>query len=251
MVSTAQPILMKHVLSFLLASGPIWRPLPPLRSWLPHSHLYSIPIRFLVVLTLTSEFPHKIPSWASITLGLSQCNTVISSMASGLHSQGLSRHVLPHAAPGFLARRRWSGWWSSPNFASILLAPDDDDLALCSGGQTQAQGTKKLLSYLVSISGANGELCCCLCIAAELGLGCCLHLSWRGVLRQSQLPRGARGPYSPVGSTGASVTCLATTLQPFSLAGSDCIPAQMQVLLLYSAPMVRHARRLLAPGTLV
>jgi hypothetical protein len=37
---------------------------------------------------------------------------------------------------------RWGGhkgWWSSPNFASTLLAPRDGILALCSGGRTQSQ----------------------------------------------------------------------------------------------------------------
>jgi hypothetical protein len=46
----------------------------------------------------------------------------------------------PHAAPGFFTRRGRKGWWSSPNFASILLASRDDISALCSGRRTQSQG---------------------------------------------------------------------------------------------------------------
>jgi hypothetical protein len=46
-VQGAQPRLMEHVASCLLASGPLWSPPPPTRSRLPHSHLYSSPEGFL------------------------------------------------------------------------------------------------------------------------------------------------------------------------------------------------------------
>jgi hypothetical protein len=48
MVPTAQPRLMKRVASFILASGPTWRSPLPSELRLPHSRLYSSPIRFPV-----------------------------------------------------------------------------------------------------------------------------------------------------------------------------------------------------------
>jgi hypothetical protein len=158
MVPTTQPRLMKCVASFLLASGPTWRPPPPLESRLPHSYLYSSPRRFLVESHLLLGCSHKFPNWTSVTSGLScrgiathnmasglfQCSTMASNTTSGPCSQGPSRHVLPHVAPGFLTRRGHRDWWSSPNFASILLAPRDHTLALCSSRRTQDQGVAKL-----------------------------------------------------------------------------------------------------------
>jgi hypothetical protein len=141
MVPTAQPRLMKRVASFLLASGPTWRPPSPLRSRLPHIHLYSSPRRFPVESHLLLGCSHKIPNWTSVTSGLSQHNIVVPNTTLGPFSQGPSRHVLPYATPGFLARCGRRDWWSSPNFTSILLAPGDDTLALCSGGRTHDQGT--------------------------------------------------------------------------------------------------------------
>jgi hypothetical protein len=146
MVPTAQPRLMKRVASFLLTSGPTWRLPAPLRSRLPHSHLYSSRRRFPMESHPLLGCSHKIPNWTSFTSGLSRCSIVVSNTTLGPCSQGLSRHVLPHAAPGFLTGRGHRDWWSSPNFASILLAPKDDTLALCSSGRTQDQGTKQLLS---------------------------------------------------------------------------------------------------------
>jgi hypothetical protein len=150
-MTTTQPRLMKGVASILLASGPTWGPPPPPRLTLPRSHLYFSPRRFLVVPSLTLGFPHKIPNRASVTPGLPQCSTKISILASNLNSQGLSCHVLPYAAPGFFARRRWSDWCSSPNFASILLDPDADGLTICSSGRVPAQGTKELLSSFAMV----------------------------------------------------------------------------------------------------
>jgi hypothetical protein len=156
---------MERVASFLLASLPLWIPLPPTRSWPPHSHLYSSPRRFPLESHLLLGCSHKIPSRSSVTsklccrdaavhsmaLGLSRCSTVVSNTILGLCSQGLSRHVLPHAAPGFFAGCGHRGWWSSPNFASILLSPRDDILALCSGGRTQSQGMTILSSGVAMV----------------------------------------------------------------------------------------------------
>jgi hypothetical protein len=158
MVPTAEPGLMKHVASFLLASGPTWRPPLPLESRLPHNHLYSSPRRFPVESHLLLGCSHKIPNWTSVTSGLSSCGRATHNMASGLsrrstvasnttsgpRSQGPSRHVLPHASPGFLAGRGYIYWWSSPNVASILVDPRDGILALCSGGRTHEELVAKL-----------------------------------------------------------------------------------------------------------
>jgi hypothetical protein len=152
-VQAAQPRLMECVAGSLLASGPFWSPPPLTRSWLPHSHLYSIPRRFPVESHLLLGCSHKIPNRASVTsklccrdatvhgmaLGRFRRNTTASNTILGLYSQCLSRHVLPHAAHGFFAGRGHRDWWSSPNFASILLAPRDGILALRSGGRRQSQ----------------------------------------------------------------------------------------------------------------
>jgi hypothetical protein len=103
-----------------------------MESRLPHNHLYPSPRRFPVESHLLLGCSHKIPNGASSAFGLSRCSTVTSNTILGLFSQGLSRHVLPHAALGFFTGRG-KGWWSSPNFACILLAPRGDILALCSG----------------------------------------------------------------------------------------------------------------------
>jgi hypothetical protein len=139
MVYAAQPTLMKRVASFLLASGPLWGPPPTARSWLPHSHLYSSPRRFLVESHLLLGCSHKIPNGTSSTFNLTRCSTATSNTILGLSLQGPSWHVLPHAAPGFFAGRECTGRWSSPNFATILLASSDDTSALHSGGHTQCQ----------------------------------------------------------------------------------------------------------------
>jgi hypothetical protein len=137
MVPTAQPRLVKRVASFLLASGPTWRSPPSPRLRLPHSHLYFSPRRFPVESHFLIGCSHKIPNWTSVTLGLPWRNIMVSNSTLGPCSQGLSRHVLPHAAPGFLAGGKRRDWWSSPNFTSILLAPRDDTLTLCSSVRTQ------------------------------------------------------------------------------------------------------------------
>jgi hypothetical protein len=69
---------------------------------------------------------HKIPNGASSAFDLSRWSTATSNTILGLSSRDLSRHVLPHAAPRFFARRVCKGWLSSPNFASILLASRDE-----------------------------------------------------------------------------------------------------------------------------
>jgi hypothetical protein len=164
-VQAVQSILMERVASFLLASGPLWSPPPPMTSWLPHSYLYSSPRRFPVESHLMLGCSHKIPNRDSVTSKLCYRDTAVHGMASGrswhntvasntilgLSSQGSSRHVLPHAAPGFFAGRRHKGWWSSLNFAKILLAPTDGTLALCSGGRTQSQCMTILSSSLAMV----------------------------------------------------------------------------------------------------
>jgi hypothetical protein len=140
MMHAVQPTLMKHVASFLLASGPLWGPPPPVRSWLPHSHLYSSPRRFPVESHLLLGCSHKRPNGTSSAFDLSRCSTATSNTILGLSSQGPPWHVLPHAAVGFFAGCRCTGQWSSPNFASILVASSDATSVLHSGGRIQSQG---------------------------------------------------------------------------------------------------------------
>jgi hypothetical protein len=140
MVQAAQPTLMKRVARFFLASGPLWGPPPTARSWLPHSHLYSSTRRFPMEPHLLLGCSHKIPNGTSSAFDLPRCSTATSNTILCLSLQGPSWHVLPHAAPGFFTGRECAGRWSSPNFASILLASSDDTSALHSGGRTQSQG---------------------------------------------------------------------------------------------------------------
>jgi hypothetical protein len=151
MVQAAQPTLMRRVASFLLASGPTWRSPPPMKSRLPHSLLYPSPRRFPVESHLLLGCSHKIPNGTSSAFDLSRCSTATSITILGLCSQGLSRHVLPHAALGFFTRRGRKGWWSSPSFASIPLASRDDISALCSGGRTQIHGITTLSSGVAMV----------------------------------------------------------------------------------------------------
>jgi hypothetical protein len=151
MVQAAQPRLMKRVASFLLASGPTWRSPPLLESRLPHSRLYPSPRRFPVESHLLLGCSHKISNGTSSAFDLSRCSTAASNTILGLCSQGLSRHVLPHVAPGFFAGCGRKGWWSSPNFVIILLASRDDISALCSGGRTQSQGMTILSSSVAMV----------------------------------------------------------------------------------------------------
>ena len=171
MLQAAQPRLMKRVPSFLPASGPLLSPPPPTRSWLPHNHFYSNPRMFPVESHLLLGCSHKIPNRASVTSelscrgitaprtasGLPQRSTVAPNTMLGPCSQGPSRHVLPHAAPGFLAGRRHIDWWSSTNFARILLASGDDISNLCSGGRTQSQGVTILSSGVAMVLSLDLE----------------------------------------------------------------------------------------------
>jgi hypothetical protein len=93
---------------------------------------------------------HKIRNGTSSAFDLSRCSTVTSNTILGLQSQGMSRHILPYVAPGFFDGRGCKGWWSSPIFASILLAPRDDISALCSG-RTQSQGATILSSGVAMV----------------------------------------------------------------------------------------------------
>jgi hypothetical protein len=205
----AQPRLMKRVASFLLASRPLWSPPPPTRSWPPHSHLYSSPRRFPVESHLMLGCSHKIPNRDSVTskppcrdtavpsmaFGLPRHSIVASYTTSGPCSQGPSRHVLPHAAPGFFTGSRHRDWWSSPNFASILLAPRDDTGVPCSGGRTQDQGMTILSSGVAMVFqfGSSSKDPGLLFIAMELSIGHHSLHRWRGDLIRTLFAHGARG----------------------------------------------------------
>jgi hypothetical protein len=129
----------------LQASGPTWRSPPPMESRLPHSHLDPSPRRFLVESHLLLGCSHKILNRTSSAFDLSRCSTTTTNTILGLCSQGLSRHVLPHAAPGFFAGRGRKGWWSSPNFASILLDPRDDILSSMLGRMHTKPGREYIM----------------------------------------------------------------------------------------------------------
>jgi hypothetical protein len=60
---------------------------------------------------------------------------------------------------------------------------------------------------MVPLFGSHGELRGCLFIAAELGLGSDLQLSWCGVPIQSLLPREPRGSCSLVDALARLSPC--------------------------------------------
>jgi hypothetical protein len=230
---------MKHATSFLLASGPHWSPPPPPRSWLPHNHLYSSPRRFPVESYVLLGCSHKIPNRASVTsepsfrgiaapsmaFGLHRCNTVASNTTLGPCSQGTSRHVLPHAAPGCFAGHGHRDWWSSLNFTSILLAPKDDTLAPCSGGRTQDQGMSVLSSRVSMVfsldfrSKGQGHLF----IAVELTIS--HHPSYRhhGNFIRNTICTWSMRSLSAIGSTDTSIAGLMTSFQSLSFSSGGGI----------------------------
>jgi hypothetical protein len=98
---------------------------------------------------------HKIPNGTSSAFDLSRCSTVIYNTILGLSSRDLSRHVLPHATPRCFTGRGSTGWWSSSNFASILLASRDDTSSLYPGGRTQSQGVAILSTRVAMVFFPN------------------------------------------------------------------------------------------------
>jgi hypothetical protein len=237
MVQAAQPRLMKCVASFLLASGPTWRSPPQMESRLPHSCLYPSPRRFPVESHLLPGCSHKIPNGTSSALDLPQCSTTTSNTILGLFSQGLSRNVLPHAAPGFFAGRGRKDWWSSLNFASILLASRDDISALCSGRRTQSQGMTILSSGVAMVFSMG--------VASQ---GSSAPIYSDGAQRQSPFNSlMVWQPYqdivhmwcarslSATGSTDTSAVGLMTPFQSLSFSGDGGISMPGQNLHRYSA----------------
>jgi hypothetical protein len=200
-----------------------------MRSWLPHSHLYSSHRRFPVESHLLLGCSHKIPNRASVTsklcyrdtavhgmaLGRSQRSTVASNTILGLCSQGPSRHVLPYAAPGFYAGCGHRGWWSSPNFASILLAPRDGILALCSGGRTQSKCMTILSSGVAMVFSlglaSQGSRIPIYSNGAQHRLPFTSLMAWRPY--QDTVCTWSAGLLSAIGSTGTSAAGLMTPFQ--------------------------------------
>jgi hypothetical protein len=196
---------------------------------------------------------HKIPNRASVTSELSCCGIAAPSMALGLPrrstvasnttlgpcSQGSSRHLLPHAALGFFAGCGNRDWWSSLNFASILLAPRDDTLVLYSGGRTQDQGMAKLSSEgaMVPLLDFRSKGQAHLFIAMDLIT--CRHPSYRrrGNLTCNTVRTWSMRSLSAIGSTDTFATGLMTSFQSLSSSGGCGISARGQILCLHSAPM--------------
>jgi hypothetical protein len=203
---------------------------------------------------------HKIPSWTSITSGLSLHGKAAPSMASGLSrrrtvasnttlgpcSQGLSRHVLPNVAPGFFAGCRHRDWWSSLNFTSILLAPRDDTLALHSGGRTQDQGMVKLSSKGAMVplldfrSKGQGHLF----IATELSNGYRSPSSRRGNLICSIVCTWSTRSLSATGSIDTSAMGLMTFFSPCLLVVAAAPPLGTGLVLAQCARGALHDNEL-------
>jgi hypothetical protein len=185
---------------------------------------------------------HKIRNGTSFTSDFSRRNTMASDTSSGPCSQGPSRHVLPHAAPGFFAGYGHRDWWSYLNFASILLAPRDDTLVLHSGGRTQDQGMAKLSSeggmvpLLDFRSKGQGHLF----IAMELSTGHRSSSRQRDKLICSTVCTWSTRSLSSIGSTNTSVVGLMTSFQSLSSSGGSGISARGQVLCLHNAPVGRY-----------
>jgi hypothetical protein len=195
---------------------------------LPHSRLYPSPRRFPVESHLLLGCSHKIPIGTTYTSGLSRCSTMASDASSDPCSQGPTRHVLPHAAPGFFAGRGYKGWLSSPNFASILLAPRDDTLAPYSNGHTQDQGMAKLSSKGAMVplldfrSKGQGHLF----IAVELNIGHRSPYRRHGNLICNTFCTWSTRSLSAIGSTDTSAAGLTTSFQSVSSSDDGGISAR-------------------------
>jgi hypothetical protein len=98
---------------------------------------------------------HKIHCGTSSAFDLSWGSTATFNTILGLSLQGPSWYVLPHAAPGFFAGHEGTGRCSSSNFASILLASNDDTSALHSGGRTQSQGETILSTAIAMVPSSD------------------------------------------------------------------------------------------------
>jgi hypothetical protein len=126
------------------------------------------------------------PAWAQVCPGAAQWPPTPHWALAHKVRKGM---YCPMLHLGFLAGRGYKDWWSSPNFASTLLPPGDDTLALCSGECTQDQGIAKLSSsvamvfLLASRSMHQGHLF----IAVEL----CHGVVWTSL---GPLPRWVPGP---------------------------------------------------------
>jgi hypothetical protein len=193
---------------------------------------------------------HKIPNGTSFTLGLSRRSTMASNTSSDPFSQGPSRHVLPHAAPGFLAGRGYKDWWSSPNFPSILLALRDDTLALHSGGRTQDQRMAKLSSKgaMVSLLDFRSKGQGHLFIAMELINDHRSSSSRRGNLICSTVCTWSTRSLSTTRSTDTSVVGLMTYFQSLSSSGGSGISARDRFCACIVRPWVATQQRALTPG---
>jgi hypothetical protein len=177
-----------------------------------------------------------------MAFGLPRYSTVASNTTLGPCSQSPSRHVLPNAAPGFFAGCGHRDWWSSLNFASILLDPRDDTLVLHSSGHTQDQGMAKLsckgamVPLLDFRSKGQGHLF----IVVEFSIS--HHQSYRrhGNLICNTVCTWSMRSLSATGSTDTSAADLLTSFQSPSSSGGSGIPARGQVLCVYSTPVGRY-----------
>jgi hypothetical protein len=168
---------------------------------------------------------------------------VASNTILGLCSQAPSRHVLPHAAPRFFAGRGHRGWWSSPDFASILLAPRDDILALCSGGRTQSQGVTILSSGVSMVFSlgldSQGARTPIYSNGAQHRSPFTSQMAWQPY--QDTVCTWSARSLSAIRSIGTSAVGLMTPFQSLSFSGGCGISTSGQVLCLHSAPMGRKA----------
>jgi hypothetical protein len=164
---------------------------------------------------------------------------VASNTTLGPCSQGLSRHVLPHATPGFFVGCGHRDWWSSLNFGSILLASRDDTLALHLGGRTQDQGMAKLSSEGAMVplldfqSKGQGHLF----IAMKLSTGHRSSSRRRGNPIYNIVCTWSARSLSAIGSTNTSAAGLMTSFRSLSSSGGSGISARRQVLHLHGAPV--------------
>jgi hypothetical protein len=193
---------------------------------------------------------HKIPNGTSLTSGLPQRSTVASNTILSPYSQGPSRHVLPHAAPGFFAGCSHRGWWSSPNFTSILLAPRDDTLAPCSGGRTQDQSVATLSSgvAMVFLLGSGNKDPGYLFIAMELSNSHRSSSSRRGNVICIIVCTWSTRSLSYAGSTDTSAMGLLTSFQSPSSSGGSDIFAWDRFCACTLHPWVATRQRALTPG---
>jgi hypothetical protein len=141
----------------------------------------------------------------------------------------------------FFAGRGRKGWWSYPNFASILLASRDDISALCSGERTQIQGVTTLSSGVAMVFSmglaSQGSRTPIYSSGAQHQSPFNTLMAWQPY--QDTVCTWSARSLSATGGTGTSAAGLMTPFQSLSFSYGGGISMQGQALYRHSEPVGR------------